>query len=113
MTIHKGVSFTLACVGLFWISSVCDVQAKQADAKKVKVDRLSQCTESGKEKSDPDTWSTCCKKHGGKVKGKDWNCDEESDIKAKEKAKLKSDPAEEEDLDESLPSEDEDSSELK
>lgn len=51
--------------------------AKKAVKKEKKVDSLSQCDSSGKTKDDPESWSSCCKSHGGKIKGKDWSCDEE------------------------------------
>ncbi|HBQ21304.1 MAG: hypothetical protein A2Z91_06100 [Deltaproteobacteria bacterium GWA2_38_16] len=55
---------------------------KEVTKKEKKADPLAQCATSSKSKDDPEVWENCCKSHGGKVKGADFDCDEEAKAKA-------------------------------
>ena len=66
--------------------------AKQP-AKKTKNSPVTlQCDKSSQDKPHPETWASCCKSHGGKVKKEakevkeGWDCNAESEAKAKELA---------------------------
>ncbi|MBI3016856.1 MAG: hypothetical protein HYY62_02510 [Deltaproteobacteria bacterium] len=85
-------------------------------AKKTKDNPVAaQCDKSSQNAPHPETWAACCKGHGGKVKkeakeGKEgsptqgWDCDAESEAKAKELA------GDEEDAEQIAPPEESDES---
>ncbi len=85
--------------------------AKQSSKKAKDNPIVTQCEKSSLNTPHSETWASCCKSHGGKVKkeakeGKEgWDCDAESEAKAKELAKDEEDselPAPPEESDESM-----------
>ena len=90
----KKIILSLSLLFVFGISLTFAKQGSLTQpAKKTKDNPVTtQCDKSGQDAPHPETWASCCKGHGGKVKkeakeGKEgWDCDAESEAKAKELA---------------------------
>ena len=82
------VSFSLMLVLSFSLSAFAKQSLKKAKDNPI----VTQCEKNSLNAPHPETWVSCCKAHGGKVKKEakeskeGWDCDAESETKAKELA---------------------------